>query len=445
MIRRAFSFLDSARTRRGPVRLGAAALLGLVVLTGLYGLSGCETKPKVVAPKPGPILASLKGEPTVRVRIAQRAQSALVAGAAAIVVGPYPPLADGSAELTFVAPVRITRRLEGFIIQPARGTAKQWKLPALHVRPAAGGTLTVEGTTYPASLAIHPAHATANAYDVVNHVPIERYLPGVIARELYANWHTETFKAQAVAARSYAIIQFANNSHRHFDLENTEASQVYGGTTDNPTALAAVRATRGVVLTWDNRILPAYFSSVCGGTGQDAAVAFPHAEEIEPLSGRHHGGWCAAATTYRWGPIVRNRAALSQRIAAWGEGRKHPIAAIKALQSVTVSVTNRVGRPARFALTDTAGKTYDLGPEEFRFACNHTAPGVAELPKDQKLKSSHVRPIVVGEAVQFVDGRGHGHGVGLCQWGAQGIAMKGYNAPSILAFYYPGAQLTQAY
>ena len=444
MIRRTLQRLQSGEPRT-PLRLAAATLAALAVAAALYGLSGCESKPKIGQPPPGPIMSSLRGEPTVRVRIAPHAQDAVISGAPTLLVGPYPPVSGQNTELSFVAPVRVSRRLEGFVIQAASGRAKQWSLSALRVRPAAGATLTVEGTTYPSLLTLHPAHATANAYDIVNHVPLEQYLPGVIAKELYPTWHAEAFKAQAIAARSYAIIQFANNTHRHFDLENTESSQVYGGTTTNQTALSAVRATHGLVLTWENRILPAYFSSCCGGTGQDAAIAFPRGLDIPPLRGTQHGGWCAAASTYRWGPIVRNVDEVSTRIAAWGSAQNHPIAALKPIQRIAVTVTNRVGRPARFALTDTAGRTYDLGPEEFRFACNYEAPGLPALDPNQKLKSSHVTANVVGTAVQFIDGRGHGHGVGLCQWGAQGIAMKGYNAPSILAFYYPQAVLKRAY
>jgi SpoIID/LytB domain protein len=89
--------------------------------------------------------------------------------------------------------------------------------------------------------------------------------------------------------------------------------------------------------------------------------------------------------------------------------------------------------------------TYTLGPEQFRFACNSEAPGLGAVPKEQKLNSSHVQVTTGAAAVTFGGGRGYGHGVGLCQFGAQGLAKTGYNEYSILAYYYPGSRVVRAY
>ena len=89
--------------------------------------------------------------------------------------------------------------------------------------------------------------------------------------------------------------------------------------------------------------------------------------------------------------------------------------------------------------------TYTLGPEQFRLACNASAPGIAKPGKNQSLYSSHVKVKVASATVTFYDGRGFGHGVGLCQFGAQGLAKAGYNEFSILAFYYPGSRVARAY
>ena len=180
---------------------------------------------------------------------------------------------------------------------------------------------------------------------------------------MYANCTLESFKAQAVAARSYAFWEMTIGRRRHYDLESTTASQVYGGKASNTTAIQAVRATRGQVIAYEGRVVPAFFSSSTGGLGQDALVAFPtRVEDIAPLRAREHGAWDRDSPTYRWGPIVRDTATLSRRIAAWGLRRKHAAEKLGPLQSIEVAARNRVGRPAQFALVEPGAAAF-LGPE----------------------------------------------------------------------------------
>jgi len=92
-----------------------------------------------------------------------------------------------------------------------------------------------------------------------------------------------------------------------------------------------------------------------------------------------------------------------------------------------------------------APQSYSLRAEQFRFACNYDDPTLPKLRADTELRSSHVTVQVVGERVHFTDGRGFGHGVGMCQYGAQAMALKGHRARAILGFYYPGAKLAIVY
>ena len=90
---------------------------------------------------------------------------------------------------------------------------------------------------------------------------------------------------------------------------------------------------------------------------------------------------------------------------------------------------------------DRSGRSYKLNAEQMRFACNY------EMKSNpaQILRSSHMQVQVRGNIVTFYDGRGFGHGVGLCQWGAQAMAQYGYDYVHILRTYYPGAQLHKLY
>src|SRR5690606_12526244 len=150
-------------------------------------------------------------------------------------------------------------------------------------------------------------------------LPMETYLPGVLHAELYPNWPLETYKAQAIAARSYTYFEMSLNRGRTYDLEGSIASQAYAGASTSAVAHQAVAATRGVVLSWQGRVVPAFYSSTCGGVNQYACLALPHGTTAGPVNApRDVCRWCQGSRYYRWGPIVRKRDVLSRRISAWG-------------------------------------------------------------------------------------------------------------------------------
>jgi stage II sporulation protein D len=420
-------------------RLSAAAALALAVLC----LTGCPPKPSVGGKVlMGPPARAIRAEPTVRVRILTGVARVDADGGAGLRIGPV-----GGATREFPGRVVIWKHGGGWMIAPAGGQAVTWALPALQLESSSYASVRINGTAYPKRVVLQsaPEDAGSARFDAINYTTLDDYLPGVLDRELYPKWDPVTYHAQAIAARSYALFACAKNAGRHYDLESTQASQAYAGSVTNAKALEAVSETRGIVLTWDGLVLPAYYSSSTGGTGQDAAIAFADGADIPPLRGRAQGGWEAGARFYRWGPINRDRRAVARRIAAWGAANRDPVAALRDLRAIAVTRTNSAGRPAAFTLTDTSGRRYVLRPEQFRFACNQETSGLPALAEDAKLRSSHVSVRVIGQWVQFWDGRGYGHGVGMSQWGAQAMAEKGYAYPAILAFYYPGAKLERIY
>lgn len=343
--------------------------------------------------------------------------------------------------------VQIRRRGGRFVIQTSSGRQFGCGHPQVIAVAAPGSMVRVRGQAYPGRLILSAAVSELgedDQFDVINHVPIEQYLPGVLERELLRGWDSSTYAAQAIAARSYAIDQKAHRRGRPFDVEATVQSQVYGGASTYSRALEAVKRTRGVVLTYRNHVLPAYYSSTCGGTGQDAAIAFPNGADIPPLKGHKHDNWCSASSNFRWGPVVRDADVLAQRIAMWGQRRQHPVASLQGIRQVAVSSWSDSGRPAGFRVTDQRGQAFAIDPESFRFACNAHVSGLEKLSKVTKFKSSDVRVTIQDRWVR-IEGRGHGHGVGLCQWGAQALAKRGYDAHAILAYYYPKAKLVKVY
>jgi stage II sporulation protein D len=129
-------------------------------------------------------------------------------------------------------------------------------------------------------------------------------------------------------------------------------------------------------------------------------------------------------------------------VKSWGERNGFAyLQRLGAIQTVTISKRNAVtGRPVEFTLTDVTGKTAPIRAEEFRLALLHDPEGSAPKPL-----SSNFAVRDLGAGVELYNGRGYGHGIGMSQWGAQALALKGWEYGQILAFYYPSARLEQAW
>ena len=427
--------------------------VGLIVLSlgSCQGPTGFDepirSNPRATDEPVAALVSRYRQEPTIRVRVQRDARSVTVQASGAGMSGGggggigVRAVDQSAAPLVYPHGITISRTADAYELRPiGDGPAVRWAMSRLELYSLHDRPLQIESTTYPGSLRVH---AEADRFDVVNHVAIEQYLPGVLAGELYSSWEPETFRAQAVAARSYALVEMARTQRRHFDVESTTASQMYVGRSTDPKALWAVQASRGQVITWNGQIVPGYYSSASGGFGQDAHVAFPNQADLPPLRGREHGGWSAGSPYHRW-QVRRDASELSARIADWGARNRHPVSALGRLTDVAVIDRNAAGRPTRFQLADVSGRRFELGPEHFRFACNHEPTNLPKLTREQNIRSSHVEVIALGDVFQF-DGRGFGHGVGMCQYGAQAMAKRGYRAESILAFYYAGATLQQLY
>lgn len=400
-------------------------------------------------PYPGPPAAQVSREPAIRVRVQTNVAEINLEGHGAVrVAGPR-----GGANpkvYRYNTPATITRADGAWVIRDATGQRVRWRLPSLLIEADDGGVLDLGEKSYPRRLVLTPRtnsdQKETGRFDTVNHVPLEKYLAGVIERELYGSWPLETFKAQAVAARSYALWEMTIAPGRHYDLESSTASQAYIGEASNPRAVRAVEETRGECLTFRGRVVPAFYSSSTGGLGQDAVLAFPNrVEDITPLRAREHGAWDKDSPQYRWGPVDRDPATLSRRIAAWGRDFKHPVAELGRIAQIEVAARNRVGRPSAWAVTDAAGNRYVLPCEQFRNACNDTDNGRLPMDKTKRLLSSHLENVTVGTAVRFTQGRGYGHGVGMSQWGARTMGQAGHKHTAILQFYYPGAAVQKLY
>ncbi len=334
------------------------------------------------------------------------------------------PAKSGTAAFQVRAASRPPQRLEGESLELA--------LP-----PGAGGMLSSGGQAWGSLVRLW---IRGEGIDAVGEIPIEAYLPGVLAKELYRHWSPAAFEAQAVAARSFAVVEAAHwAKRRHFDVTTGPDTQAWGGF---PTAVRpqeAVRATRGVLLAWDGRVVPAYYSSCCGGVPAEAshAIGSSRANEIPPLAGRDDRGLCCeAASTFRWTATLP-AAEMHRRLVAWGRSSgQAAVARIGAIRRIDPVLLNRHGRPARFAIEDLSGVRVEAAAERLRAAL---ASGGSP-----RILSANFEARPRGGDFSF-SGRGFGHGVGLCQHGAEAMARRGERWTAILDRYYPQSTLVSAW
>lgn len=273
-----------------------------------------------------------------------------------------------------------------------------------------GGGLAVDGRRYRGRLEVYAAKGKVQ---VVNHVGLESYLASVLGSEMGAGWPAEALKAQAVVARSYVIAKAAASRKRPFDVDATVLSQVYRGIAGEASSTrAAVDATEGRVLTYDDKVVEAYFHSCCGGRTEDGRALW--GGELRYLSSVKDPH-CDFAPDYFW----------VYRIGPAELGKKVGLGAVTA-----VKVDERApGGRALKVTFESDRKSKTLGGDEVRRAVGYA-----------KLKSTLFR--VAAEKNRYVfKGSGSGHGVGMCQWGARAQAEKGASYREILKFYFPEADI----
>jgi stage II sporulation protein D len=276
------------------------------------------------------------------------------------------------------------------------------------------------------------------SFSVINVVKMEQYIPGVLAGELYEGWHDAAFKAQAVAARSFALSRHQQRKSHTWDVTDTSSSQVYVGIPSWNQATRTATATSGEIITWRGEVVPGYFSSCCGGRAALASQAIgPNPiNKVPPLDGHSNPAWCTEAPRYRWtGPWDPSK--VSRAIRSWARrvGRED-LAAIGEVVSIKPMSPNRHGRPSKVEIRGSGGKTATIRCVDL--------PGVFAESDLNPLSSGWI-DAEVKRGFLVVNGHGFGHGAGLCQYGAEAMAASALTYERIIQFYYPQGELTKAW
>lgn len=282
-----------------------------------------------------------------------------------------------------------------------------------------------------------------NSLRVINELPLEEYLYGVLKWEISPDWSMDALCAQAIAARTFALKKMEEplSEEQLHHLSDTAEDQVYGGLeSEDIRATEAVNLTRGKVITFQGKLINAFYHSCCGGYTISSKDVW--GGENLPYLRVGPDRFCQDSPHYHWEWEIE-RSELRRVLFEQG----FPVGIMYRLQIVSRAENlsfEEGGRVTGLFWEHQGGKSPDkpLTGKEFRELINKW------FGKDV-LRSTLFDEVKLlakeGRSYFLFKGRGSGHGVGMCQWGAKAMAEQGYSFEEILRFYYPGTTIEEYY
>lgn len=346
----------------------------------------------------------------------------------------------------------ISGAVSGIILEPLNNQSTFLMQDARNTR---GMPITLRTREFRGSLILYPQRR-GNKFYVVNELPMEEYLLGVLPSEMPSYWPAEALKAQAVIARNYATVKkevMRSHLKLHYNLCDSQHCQVYKGVgVENPVTNQAVKETFGKLLYHGSRLVYSYYHSTCGGYMQSSAdvgwgnipylkgSADSEANPFTPTSSPWALSlWLKAVppsncndpslipnSEFRWLRIVSVRT-IERKLRRFRLGQIKEIIPLVRSKSGHINSVLVRGTRRSVVLDKEHEIRFYLGQESIR----------SSLFIVETFRDAH------GKAKEFwLHGGGWGHGIGLCQAGAAGLAKNaGKSFEQILMFYYPGSEI----
>jgi stage II sporulation protein D len=300
---------------------------------------------------------------------------------------------------------------------PARSSSRQ----ALRVLLGQGDAVKISDASFSFNGKLYRGGFERSGDQIVNVVDLEDYLYSVVSREMPARWPPAALQTQAICARTYVLQR--SDPRRAYDLVPSELDQRYDGIDgETPAGNAAVDTTAGAVLLYGGAFARVAYSSCCGGHTESSSDAWGNTP-VPYLSGVVCTS-CSDSPNYRWD--------RSLDFATTASSLATVLPPASRLDDIRISDRDSSGRVRSVELVTDQGSTAVTG-SAFR-----RAVGPRVLPS---LLLTNVQRMPDGSAL-LIDGGGLGHGVGLCQWGARGMAISGKTAAQIVSLYFPGTGLS---
>jgi stage II sporulation protein D len=252
----------------------------------------------------------------------------------------------------------------------------------------------------------------------VNILDLEEYLKGVLYHEVSHRWPMEVIKAQAIASRTFALYQMQQGQGKVCYLKDDVNSQMYRGVyAHRYRTNKAIEQTKGEILVYKGKLIPAFFHATCGGKTEASSQLWDI--NITPLTGVNCL-FCQHSPHLKWRYDI-SIADLENKFKEAGYN-------FNGISDITIEKLNLSGRVISLMVRARNGIERISG-KEFRYILG-----------SRNIRSTNFTIFIKDDIVRF-EGKGWGHGVGLCQWGAFTMAKKGKTATEILTYYYPGAEI----
>lgn len=324
-------------------------------------------------------------------------------------------------QIASLGKIKITElKGDGIIYDTER---KSFRIPARNLKKPVevvteGSHVYVNRKPYRGTMELHNV---LGRIQVVNILRLEEYLLSVVPSEIPSGWPVEALKAQAVAARTYAYSKIASGASRElYDLKDTTSSQVYKGVSaEKKETSKAVFETSHQVMTYKGKPITAVFHSTCGGHTASSHDVWKSDAPVPYLKGVTCG-YCTESRHYEWEAEFPPHVIESKIQQHYSN-----IGAVRAVNFRKVE-----GRVAEVTILHGRGSLKMTG-NEFRL-----------LMDPSKVKSTFFTSETTPRSM-VIHGRGWGHGVGMCQWGARGMAEKGKTYKEILSHYYTDIRIVQ--
>lgn len=386
--------------------------------------------------------------PFIRVGLAHGVRDAVVSGERGFTVGLY---AD-SLE-SWKVPAGSTWRF-GAVGEGITGSGPGGEFHmdggTIRVSPEANTALIFDGVPYRGEIELFPSGS--GSLTVVNVVNIESYLRGVVPKEIGArpDGEIEAVKAQAVAARTYAIASGGKRAGGGFDVYATVADQVYAGIDgEDPVCDRAIFETAGIFMSHSGEPIHAYFHASCGGQTETRHEVWelprvPYLKQIWDSrdEDQFNDAFCSEGAHFRWSETWDGEEIARLVREQLPNTASTPVGTTPGdVRDIRVTVRTPSGR-ARWTEIETSTGTYRVFGDRVRWLLRR--PGTGGI-----LRSAWFE-LEVGKrggrvATVTANGRGNGHGIGMCQHGAMEMARQGYRFDQILEHYYSGIKLERAY
>ena len=327
---------------------------------------------------------------------------------------------DKNFKVSSDAGIRVISKNDSKIIYESKKSGLDFnpvKIKNIYLVESDKNILYIDNTGYRGKLELH--NVLGKIY-VVNILNIEEYLYSVVPSEMPSSWNIEALKAQAIASRTYSYYFLLKAKDKNiYDLDSTTNFQVYKGiSVETESSIEAVNQTAGIIMTYKHEPIIAYFHSTSGGkTSDDKDVwpdsDLPYLKSVECSYGKNspHNEWTSTLTMYEIKTALNKKYKTIDRITKISFKRHDD-------RIVEVTVQHSNG-------------SITLTGNEFRLLLN-----------PQKIKSTYFT--IKQEKDTFnISGKGWGHGVGMCQWGAKGRGEKGFKYEEILKHYYNDINFTK--